>query len=358
MRKKITTLILGLAVAAPMGCGEPEDVPWTGSVDAETDQLTGDRTGIFRTYGPTASLAAGPDTVLVTVGYTCEINNSTEPPGVADGLFFRLALPDTSLFYEVDTDVLSGRFGLLGAARISVDGEVEPWRYDTATEPGVWTITASRSPHDIGTPDQRDEALMDFRGLYREVLASSAWVRDAMENSWGEMEQSYQDFWPPVHDYVGNRYRQRDTLRIELASVLEFSMKGFDAAVDSVRFWCPVSDLQREWNAGRHSFLAAIDSTKAKEEARRAAETAAAAARAEARAAAAAEKEREIQRLVDEMGFHSFRFVAQRFVEVAQERQMPFPLDNDQLALLCKDERLAVWKALKPCIRPPTGDYR
>ena len=69
--------------------------------------------------------------------------------------------------------------------------------------------------------------------------------------------------WPLANDYAGSHYRGREAVAVELVQVVRFPMAGFDAAMDSVRFWCSIPQSHHEWNAERASFFGAADSLRA-----------------------------------------------------------------------------------------------
>ena len=121
-----STLFALVVLASACSAQTPDDPPWLGLVDADIDDLTGQRTGLFRTYGPTSLLIGGSDTIPVTVGYYCEIDEHEVPLVVTDGLFLKVSMPDTSLTQGSDREIeeLQGTLGLLDVARLSVDGNV------------------------------------------------------------------------------------------------------------------------------------------------------------------------------------------------------------------------------------------
>lgn len=249
----------GVVMMLAAGCeATGTRIVWPGAVEAEVDGLTGARTGVFRTYGPTAPLAAGQDTVAVTIGYWCRMDEDTDPATATDGIFFQIAMPDTSLLvsYQEAFEELSGQLALLDVARVAVDGRVYAWQYEPrpTPRPGGWFLDGVmgwQAPSGLDTEIGRD--------------ANMALMRNG---------STLNDVWRPAHDYVTSHYTGRDTLGIELKGVLRFSMEGFAAAADSVRFWCPVTQSYKAWNEARAAYVAALDSMAAAERA------AAAAARA------------------------------------------------------------------------------
>ena len=68
------------ATTAACGGESVDSRDWPGTVEADVDDLTGARTGLFRTYGPTTIIVAGPDTVPVTVGYWCQVEDVERQP--------------------------------------------------------------------------------------------------------------------------------------------------------------------------------------------------------------------------------------------------------------------------------------
>jgi len=293
-----------VAASALSACAAPSDpeAHWPGEVDAEIDDLTGTRTGKFRTYGPTEILAAGPDTIPVTIGYWCEVDDAYEPPTHRDGLFFRISMPDTSLLSNdrEEFEELSGQLGLLDVARLAVDGRVYAWEYEPVATRGGWYLEGdmiSLPTVEVAEEVQRADLLGGLADLY----GSPVPVLQIMQSEFDSLAALTREEWPPAFDYAASHYFGRDTVGIELKEVVHFPLSGVEAAADSVRFWCPVPQGVSEWNGVRTAFFSALDSLRrtaedrvANEAARRAAAERAAAARAtEARAAeraAAAER--------------------------------------------------------------------
>lgn len=259
------------ATTAACGGESVDSRDWPGTVEADVDDLTGARTGLFRTYGPTTIIVAGPDTVPVTVGYWCQVEDVERQPLTAvDGMFLKIALPDTSLtssgaeaFVE-----LRGTLGLLDLARMAVDGNVSPWRYDPMPEVGAWYLDGAMGFVPDGAFDSRDEreelvsalgAGYDLAGDLVETSSSSGASRLLLEET-DELVSELRSTWAPATDYVASHYYGRDTLGVELKGVVKFSLRGFSAAADSVRFWCPVPQSHHEWNAARVGFFGRIDS--------------------------------------------------------------------------------------------------
>ncbi len=271
------TAPLAALIIVACGCSEgvTSRMPWPGSVEAELDNLTGARTGVFRTYGPTHLLTAGRDSIPVTLGYVCAVKDDTEPTTAVDGLFFRIAMPDTSLVSDDEEafEELSGQLGLLDAARMAVDGRVYAWQYLPTPTPthGGWFldgVTGFRPLLDVvGTAAERDSVLKRHTRTYEALarpartIAQKSLQRRIRESN-DRVEAILREGWSPAHDYVNSHYVGRDTIAIELKGVLRFSMAGFDAAVDSVRFWCPVEQSHHEWNAARVDFFRALDSLR------------------------------------------------------------------------------------------------
>lgn len=240
---------LGALMITTAGCGEggAGGLPWPGTVHAEVDDLTGARTGLFRTYGPTQPLIAGGETIPVTAGYWCHVDEDREPAVVTDGLFFRVAMPDTSLVSDDRGafEELSGQLGLLDVARLAVDGRVYAWEYEPRPKTGAWFldgVMGFEPHHEFETARERDELLGSLAGVPSTVI------------------QIIGEAWPIAHDYVASHYVGRDTVGIELKRVLKFSLQGFAAAKDSVRFWCPAPQSHHEWNAERVAYLNTWDS--------------------------------------------------------------------------------------------------
>lgn len=256
------------------GCSEEgtSRIPWPGSVEAELDNLTGARTGMFRTYGPTQLLTAGRESIPVTLGYWCHMDEDSEPATVADGLFFKVAMPDTSLVSDDEEafEELSGQLGLLDVARMAVDGQVYAWEYWPTPTYGGWFVDGEmgfRPVPLVDTEEERGALLQSFTEGYEHLARPARGFLDEASKTrlrglGDQLEADLREVWSPAHDYVTSHYVGRDTLGIELKGVLNFSMEGFDAAVDSVRFWCPVKQSHHEWNALRVEFFRALDSLR------------------------------------------------------------------------------------------------
>lgn len=266
-----------LALAAlPVGfaCGGTSDsVDWAGEVEADVDDLTGERTGVFRTFGPTARLVAGPDTVPVTVGYWCSVGDSEgEPLTAIDGVFLKVSLPDTSLTSSsVEAfEELRGTLGLLDVARMAVDGALSAWRYTPKPELGAWYLDGAMGfvPDDqFDTSVERSELAAVLTSSYELQVdlagrGLSSELYQFMSEETDAQLASMRATWLPAADYVGSHYFDRDTLGVELKGVVKFSLDGFAAAADSVRFWCPIPQSHREWNAARLAFFGRLDSVQ------------------------------------------------------------------------------------------------
>ncbi len=268
--------VVVLAVSfALWGCSDPADqVTWTGSVEAEVDNLTGQRTGLFRTYGPSENLVAGPDTIPISVGYWCRVDQVSEPPGHRDGLFFRVSMPDTSLLVD-DEEVfeeLSGQLGLLDVARMAVDGRVYAWEYQPRATHGGWFLEGEmgfRPDMAFDTQEKRDYAMEQVVMGYDLYLNTRGGQSGRMRTLGEEALEAVRDLetvlregWVSAHDYAASHYFGRDSVGIELKGVLKFPLDGLAAAADSVRFWCPVVEAQLEWNRLRSDFVARMDSLR------------------------------------------------------------------------------------------------
>ena len=290
-----SAILLGGCGTGESGAGEEE---WSGSVEAEVDDLTGERTGVFRTYGPTRLLIAGQDSIPVTAGYWCEVDENTEPPAATDGLFFRISMPDTTLLSndQAAFEELSGQLGLLDVARLAVDGRVYAWQYDPTRTLGGWFLDGAMGfePNDeFDTAEERDELLAAIGRLYNQLPGlGMAEYRTRAHGRILDIVQDARDQWPPAHDYVSSHYIGRDTVGIELRGVLKFSIQGLSAAAEAVRFWCPPPQSHHEWNDARRQFFIAMDSLNAIENQRVATAQAAAARRQEVQRAAAGERAR------------------------------------------------------------------
>ena len=264
-----------LVVVAACGGGD-QTLPWPGAVEADVDDLTGARTGLYRTYGPTAPLAAGPDTIPVTIGYWCRVEDTEEPLTTAtDGLFLKVSLADTSLTTGSDEafNELRGILGLLDAARMAIDGTVSAWKYRASSEPGVWFLDGEMGfdPSGYGSRAERDALLAlyaeNFEMLEQMARQGTARYRDRVNDQVQRMDAFRVD-WPLANDYAGSHYRGREAVAVELVQVVRFPMAGFDAAMDSVRFWCSIPQSHHEWNAERASFFGAADSLRLATDAR------------------------------------------------------------------------------------------
>ncbi|MYB07470.1 MAG: hypothetical protein F4Y24_14065 [Gemmatimonadetes bacterium] len=268
------------------GCSDStaKSIAWPGLVEAELDHITGASTGMFRTQGPTQLLTAGRDTIPVTLGYWCQVNQNSEPGTAIDGLFFRVAMLDT--FQVSDNEEafegLGGKLGLLGfhelsdqlglpnVAPLAVDGWWHAWHYQPTPAHWGWLLNGTmgfRPPVRIDTEVERDSLLQNFEAGYRDLadVARRPLQEVQAERVQGvgdSIETSLRSEWSAAHDYVRSHYVGRDTLAIELAGVLNFPMAGFDAAVDSVRFRCPVPQSHHEWDSVRTEFFAVLDSLR------------------------------------------------------------------------------------------------
>ena len=252
-------------------------------------ELTGARTGLYRTYGPEHELVAGQESIPVQIGYWCRVWDDLEPLAASDGLFFKVTMRDTTLLREDDAEfeAVSGRLGLVDVARMVVDGRLYAWKYRPSATLGAWYLDGDmgfvvdelRAEAEVlGTPSGREEALRQMTEHYvdlpteREVRRNQAsydyrrkWLGDEqarLRELVETLDRLYRETWAPAADYVMSHYAERDTVGIELRGALKFTMDGFDAAKDSVRAYCPVPRLHREWNRARVAFIGILDSLR------------------------------------------------------------------------------------------------
>lgn len=250
-------------------------------------------------------LTAGRDTIPVTIGYYCDLDDGPEPPVATDGMFFRIAMPDTTLLSNDQEafEELSGQLGLLDVARVAVDGRLYAWQYEPTSTLGGWFLDGAMGfvPDDeFDTVRERNELLTSIGDLYDRLARIYLLdYRPSAHDGVLDIVQNARERWPVAHDYVTSHYLGRDTLGIELKGVLKFPMEGLDSAADSVRFWCPIPQSHHEWNDARGRFFSVTDSLEALEDVRvaetarrQAAQRAEAARRAEAQQAEAAEQQR------------------------------------------------------------------
>ena len=279
-------LLIAALLVYGVACGEGDSgLPWPGEVVADVDDLTGHRTGLFRTDGPTSPLVVGSDTLPVTIGYWCRFREpraeSGDPPSAADGLFVRLALPDTSVIIDSEQVVrrIIGRTELdeiLGDYKdriiMAVDGWTQYWEYQLETEPGTGTLYG-----DMGF--NRPILIESLREMFDEAgereeqygiqlalagLAMSVGFYDGLYRiDVPEIVVGMRASWPEATDHVGTVYRGREVVAVEMeVGVVAFEMAGFDQALDSVRFWCPIPRAHHEWNAKRAEFFRGVDSLR------------------------------------------------------------------------------------------------
>jgi hypothetical protein len=135
-------------------------------------------------------------------------------------------------------------------------------------EVGAWYLDGAMGFVPDGAFDSRDEreeivstlgAGYDLAGDLVETSTFSVTSRLVLEET-DELVSELRSTWAPATDYVASHYFGRDTLGVELKGVVKFSLRGFSAAADSVRFWCPVPQSHHEWNAARVAFFGRIDS--------------------------------------------------------------------------------------------------
>ena len=262
----VLSKLMWLMLMGSVGCNNdvPERPDWPGEVDAEVDDLTGIRTGLYRTFGPMRHLSAGADTIPITLGYWCEVDESSDPASIRDGLFFLVAMPDTSLLEsdEQAFEELSGQLGLLDVARLAVDGRVYAWEYDPEPTYGGWYLYGNLGhalTDDFSTTIDRAMILGQLEEMYESAGNVVPSFQEQAEALILSAETNARDAWPVHQDYVTSHYVGRNTLGIELKGVVEFPMAGLAAAADSVRFWCPLSESILEWNTIRQGFFEDVE---------------------------------------------------------------------------------------------------
>lgn len=285
----------GLALLTVIGLGGCEaggQRGWSGEVKPEIDDLTGARTGLYRTYGPEHELVAGQERIPVQIGYWCRVWDELEPLAATDGLFFKVTMQDTTLLREDDAEfeAVSGQLGLVDVARMVVDGRLYAWKYRPSATLGAWYLDGDMGfvvdglLNGLESPPSREERLKEMTEFYvdlptkREVRGyqtSYSYRRRRLGDLGGmlregieALQREYRELWPPAHDYVMSHYAERDTVGIELRGTLKFAMEGFDAARDSVRTNCPVPRLHHEWNVARVVFVGVLDSLQQADAAR------------------------------------------------------------------------------------------
>ena len=160
---------------------------------------------------------------------------------------------------------------------MAVDGEILTWRYNVTPEIGAWYLDGTMGFVPDGTIDShadREWWISEVGEFYRRAGESATHcppsdpylTEVALDLADGIVDR-VKSWLPPASDHVAADYLGRDELGVELMGAVDFSLVGLAAAVDSVRFWCPVTQSHQEWNTIRGGLYRRLDSLRAAYEA-------------------------------------------------------------------------------------------
>jgi len=246
-------LTLGLT-----NCGNPEASPpseWTATVEQDIDNLTGEPTGYYTTWGPSVNVSVHGRSTTVTAGYFCVKGGN--------GLAVRMAVP-------LDSVRLRREFAAAAVnTRLAVDRVPIDWTFNHYFTDSTAAVLASPMiAADVPTP-----SLNDLR-----TLGSTAYIG-----------------WEPYRDEVRDMVAAADSVGFDLgdigSTVVRFPVDGIVTAIEAVRFWCPVTEMVDSLNAARNNLLTLADSIRGEVERREEARREAAERREEARREAAERRE-------------------------------------------------------------------
>ena len=267
MRHLVLALVLMLVGCTDRGGGGGGNNQWPILVDAEID-ITGQRTGMFSTLGPTRILVAGDDRLPVTIGYYCKEDNTVQPALNTDGLLLRLSMPDTALFVEEPKRFRDLRRQLLpDVVELAVDDQSYDWVYEYKWVHGGWDLFGTmgfKAPF-LPTEDSRLSYLQSVELVVDRVQELDDWNADAdsaTRRYFNLRDTEIRSRWPIADDYVSDHYLEKDTVKVRLKRMLQFPIDGLEAAVDSVRVRCQIGESIEMWNEHRNWFLTSVDSLR------------------------------------------------------------------------------------------------
>ncbi len=242
MTRRITitlaaAVLSGCGLFGLTGCGDP-DPAWTGTVEQDIDNLTGEPTGYYSTWGPSVSVSVHGRPTTVSVGYFCYHGDARI---ALDGLAVQLAMP-------LDSTRLRTQFAAAAPnIRLAVDRVPIAWDFGLfATD----TTVAFHARPVFPQPPNPPPSSTAIRTLGR---------------------TAYLD-WEPYRDQVLELVATADSVGFDLgdigSTVVRFPVGDITAAVDAVRFWCPMLESLDSLNATRNETLARADSRRADQQAR------------------------------------------------------------------------------------------
>ena len=231
-----STLVAAALALSLTSCGNSDpSVEWTGTVEQDIDNLTGEPTGYYTTWGPSVSVSVHGRPTTVSVGYFCIQEG-------ADGLAVRMAVPLDSVRLRMQFATAAPNTRL-AVDRVPIDWDFEHYFTDS-------TAAVLASP--VRTPVPEPPSLYELRTQGRTAYIG----------------------WEPYRDQVVELVATADSMGFDLgdigSTVVRFPVGNISTAINAVRFWCPIHEMVDSLNAARNGVLALADSIRGQQQAREA----------------------------------------------------------------------------------------
>ena len=236
MTRRVFHATAALAIGLT-SCGNPDPpVEWTGEVEQDIDNLTGEPTGYYTTWGPSVRVSVHGRPTTVSAGYYCMQAGS-------DGLAVRMAVP-------LDSVRLRREFSAAAAnTRLAVDRVPIDWNFNHYFTDSTAAVLASPVLASMPATPSLNELQTQGRTAYIG--------------------------WEPYRDQVMELVANADSMGFDLgdigSTVVRFPVGNIATAIEAVRFWCPAHEMVDSLNVARNRLLALADSIRARQQAREAA---------------------------------------------------------------------------------------
>ena len=204
--------VFSLVAVLLAGCAPTFDVGyWSSSIEKDADNLTGELSGDFYSWGPSSATTFSGDEVRASLGYFCYQSER-------DGLALRLSffLPEL-LEDEVEN------------ARMAVDGNLIDWDFDFFFTDSTAVLLFGSPLASVPSPSSVDVELLG---------------RDAYAG------------WNEYGDSVLALLADADSIAFDLdGRVVRFSAENISRSIEAVRSWCAVDEVIESRNEIRENLL-------------------------------------------------------------------------------------------------------
>ena len=233
MTRRVSLVAATLALGLTSCRNSDPPTEWTGAVEQDIDNLTGEPTGYYTTWGPSVRVSVHGRPTTVSAGYFCLQEG-------ADGLAVRMAVP-------LDSVRLRREFSAAAAdTRLAVDRVPIDWNFNHYFTDSTAAVLAS--PVRASLPETPSLNELQTQGR-------TAYIG-----------------WEPYRDQVKELVANADSMGFDLgdigSTVVRFPVGNIATAIEAVRFWCPMHEMVDSLNAARNELLVLADSIRAQQQAR------------------------------------------------------------------------------------------